>query len=46
MDYYARDPVENEFLVPFCVIPEERAAELVALFAEHLNAKVAVPVGV
>jgi len=46
MDYYARDPVECEFLVPFCVIPEERAAELVALFAEHLNAKVALPVGV
>jgi GntR family transcriptional regulator/MocR family aminotransferase len=44
LDYYAFDAVENEFLVPFCVIPEEKALELVTKFAQELQQKYAEPV--
>lgn len=37
--YYADQPVEREFLIPFCMIPEEKAAELVAKFCELTQIK-------
>lgn len=37
--YYANEPVEREFLIPFCMIPEEKAYELVCKFSELTQLK-------